>query len=138
LREMEDWRQHAGQVRSLKVFSLAMIYASAGDPQMRLSGLGLNVVLQQLQVFAPLLVILIPKKRIGHWHDELVHHPAAWGPGGRLLEKAAQGVLRCDREANHFHVLELVLLVEKGFQLHLQQAGFLGRFFSGNNKEKLF
>ena len=39
---------------------------------------------------------------------------------------------------NHFHVLEVVLLVEEVFQLHLQQAGLIDTIFSDNNKEKLF
>ena len=87
-----------------------------------------NILKSDMKTHSALLVIR------GPWHDELVHHPAAWGPGGRLLEKAAQGVLRFGGEAKHFHVLEVVLLVEEGFQIHLQQGGSLLTPSSDNNK----
>ena len=100
-------------MRSLKVFSLAIFYSSASNPEKRFSWLSLKVVLQLLQLFGDLLVqsfhFLFTQFRIrvtGPWDNELVHHEAATlGPGGHLLEKAAQGVVGMSREAEHFHVL---------------------------------
>ena len=91
-----------------------MFYSSTSNPEGRFCWLGLKVVLQLLQLFGELLLIE------WIWHNELVHHEAATlGPGGLLLEKAAQGVLRLGGEGDHFHVLEVVLLVEEVLQLDL-------------------